>query len=122
MTSRVYITAPEMLPALQEYENFIQGDASPFLKKLFFLFGACDHANLRKLAEVYAPQVFAYCCFTWRIDPCSLFTRDPRFAAARRIPTHKFQSAKELPLFTDDLLNSKYGGMIQDKMFFYNGK
>jgi hypothetical protein len=120
MRSRVYITPPEMLPALQAYDNFLEGTAPAFEKKFFFLLAVCDLEKLRKIAETFPPLVFAYCCFTWRIDPRALFTRDPRFSIARRLPQHHFVTAKELPLFTDEILNSEYGGMISEKMSLYS--
>jgi hypothetical protein len=120
MRSRVYITPPEMLPALQKYNNFLEGTAPAFEKKLFFLLAVCDHDNLRRIAEAFPPLVFAYCCYTWRIDPRAIFTRDPRFMSARRVPQQSFITAKELPLFTDEILNSEYGGMINDKLSLYS--
>lgn len=120
MRSRIYMTQPEMLPALQMYDNFLEGSAPAFENRLFILLSVCDHANLRKIAEVFPQQVFAYCCFTWKIDPRLIFTRDPRFCSVRKVPQQQFISAKELPLFTEEFLKSEYGEMISEKISLYS--
>lgn len=117
MYKRTYINEQQMLKALEEYEQFLEGHVSPFTKKLFFLLAAAPLDEIRKLASIYPLQTFSFLCFTWRTHPENIFSRDPRFFSKRKVTQHELQLKKPLPLFTAGFLDkTDHGQMIAERL------
>lgn len=118
MKERMYINETEMTEALYIYEQYLQGKAGNFDKRLYSLLAVATQNDIKKLAFLFPLQVFAFLCYTWRVDPRSVFTRDPRFLTKRKLTQHELLARKELPLFTERFLAREPSSFIADKLKF----